>query len=59
MQKVLKQVGVKSIAKKDELKIFGKGPINASKLKLSVPNLSHRICMSALFSNTYRGKNTN
>ncbi len=48
MQKLLKQVGVKSIAKKDELKIFGKGPINASKLKLSVPNLGdHRICMSA------------
>ena len=48
MQKVLKQVGVKSIAKKDELKIFGKGPINASKLKLYVPNLGdHRICMAS------------
>ncbi len=48
MQKVLKQIGVKSIATKDELKIFGKGMINAKNKKILVPNLGdHRICMSS------------
>ena len=48
MQKILKQVGVKSILSKNELKIFGKGMINANNKKINVPNLGdHRICMSA------------
>ena len=48
MQKVIKQIGVKSIATKNELKIFGKGMINASDKKVFVPNLGdHRIVMSA------------
>ena len=48
MQKILKQIGIKTIAKKDNLKIFGKGMINASKKKINVPNLGdHRICMSS------------
>jgi len=47
MQKVLKQVGVKSISSKNELKIFGKGKINANHKKITVPNLGdHRIAMS-------------
>jgi len=47
MQKVLKQVGVKSISSKNELKIFGKGKINANNKKIIVPNLGdHRIAMS-------------
>ena len=47
MQKILKQVGVKSISKKGELKIFGKGLIEASSKKIKVKNLGdHRICMS-------------
>ena len=48
MQKVLKQVGVKCIAKKNEIKIFGKGMIDGKNKKINVPNLGdHRICMSA------------
>ena len=47
MQKVLKQIGVKSISSANQLKIFGKGKIDASK-KILVPNLGdHRICMSS------------
>ena len=46
MQKVLKQVGVKSIASKNEIKIYGLNDIDANR-KISVPNLGdHRICMS-------------
>ncbi|MDC0511588.1 3-phosphoshikimate 1-carboxyvinyltransferase [Pelagibacteraceae bacterium] len=48
MQKLLKQVGIKSVAKKNELKIFGKGMLDAKNKELIVPNLGdHRICMSA------------
>ena len=48
MQKVLKQAGVKSIAKKNEMKIFGKKNINNKNKKIFVPNLGdHRICMSS------------
>ncbi len=48
MQKVLKQVGVKCIATKNEIKIFGKGMINGTNKKINIPNLGdHRICMSA------------
>ena len=48
MQKVFKQVGIKTLAKKNEIKIFGKGLIDASSKKISVPNLGdHRICMSS------------
>ena len=47
MQKILKQVGIKSVFKKGEIKIFGKGPIEASSKKIKVKNLGdHRICMS-------------
>ena len=48
MQKVLKQIGVKSIASKNELKIFGKGMVDAKNMKVVVSNLGdHRICMSS------------
>jgi 3-phosphoshikimate 1-carboxyvinyltransferase len=48
MQKVLKQIGVKSIASKNELKIFGKGMVDAKNKKIIVSNLGdHRICMSS------------
>ena len=48
MQKILKQVGVKSAATKNQLKIFGKGMINARNKRILVPNLGdHRICMSS------------
>ena len=48
MQKILKQIGVKSNSSKNRLKIFGKGLIDASNKKVTVENLGdHRICMSA------------
>ena len=48
MQKVLKQIGVKSISNRDELKIYGQGSIDAKNKKILIPNLGdHRICMSS------------
>ena len=48
MQKVLNQIDIKSVAKKNEFKIIGKGIFDASHKKIIVPNLGdHRICMSA------------
>ena len=48
MQKILKQIGVKSRFSKGILKIFGKGMINASNKRVIVPSLGdHRICMSS------------
>ena len=48
MQKILKQVGVKSVASSNNIKIYGRGMIDAKNLKINVPKLGdHRICMSA------------
>ena len=48
MQKILKQIGIKSVFNKESLKIFGRGIIDASKKKIYVPNLGdHRICMAS------------
>jgi 3-phosphoshikimate 1-carboxyvinyltransferase len=48
MQKVLKQIGIKTISSKSELKVFGKSIINAKNKNILVPNLGdHRICMSS------------
>ena len=48
MQKVLKQIDIKSTSSKDELKIFGKGMLDASNKQIIIPNLGdHRICMSS------------
>ena len=48
MQRVLKQIGIKSISKKNEMKIFGKNFIEIKNKKITVPNLKdHRICMSS------------
>ena len=47
MQKVIKQIGIKSISNKNEIKIFGKNEIIKSNKKINVPKLGdHRICMS-------------
>ena len=49
MQKILSQIGVKSIATKNDLKIYGKKFINNKNKIIKVPNLGdHRICMSAV-----------
>ena len=48
MQKILKQIGIKSISSKKNFKIFGKGMMDASNKKILVPNIGdHRICMSS------------
>ncbi len=47
MQKILKQIGVRSIANRDEMKIFGHDFISNRNKKINVPKLGdHRICMS-------------
>ena len=59
MQKVLKQVGIKSISSKNELKIYGKGMIDASNKKIIVNNLGdHRICMSTFILAILTGAKT-
>jgi 3-phosphoshikimate 1-carboxyvinyltransferase len=48
MQKVLRQVGIKSISSKNKLKIYGSNEISFFKKKIFVPGLGdHRICMSS------------
>jgi 3-phosphoshikimate 1-carboxyvinyltransferase len=48
MKKILSQIGVRCILKKDEMKIYGKGMIDASNKKIVVGNLQdHRIAMCA------------
>ena len=59
MQKVLKQIGIKSIFTKNDLKIFGKNNIDSTKKKIIVPNLGdHRICMSTFILATLTGVKT-
>tara|TARA_B100001093_G_scaffold162894_1_gene155252 strand:- start:3910 stop:5259 length:1350 start_codon:yes stop_codon:yes gene_type:complete len=48
MQNIFKQIGIKTVAKGDSLKIFGKEKFNTNHKKIYVPNLGdHRICMSS------------
>ena len=59
MQKILKQVGIKSIASKDKIKIFGKGIFEARNKNILVQNLGdHRICMSAFILALITGAKT-
>ena len=59
MQKILKQLGVKSIFSQDQIKIFGKGMIDASRKKIFISNLGdHRICMSAFVLSLLTGAKT-
>jgi len=47
IKKILNQIGIKCKLTRDEMKIFGKGKINANRKKIIVPNLGdHRIAMS-------------
>ena len=44
----MKQIGVKSISAKNEMKIYGKSFVENKNKKIKVPNLGdHRICMSS------------
>ncbi len=59
MQKILRQVGIKNIASKNKLKIFGKNIISDKHKDVYVPNLGdHRICMSTLILSLITGVNT-
>ena len=59
MQKILKQIGVKTVYSNNEIKIFGKGMIKASSKKINVPKLGdHRICMSAFILGILTGAKT-
>ena len=59
MQKILKQIGVKTIAYKNNLKIFGEGMVNAENKTINVPNLGdHRICMSSFILAILTGAKT-
>ena len=47
MQKVLNQIGIKNIATKNEIKIYGKNSIQNKNKSINVPRLGdHRICMA-------------
>ncbi|PDH19221.1 MAG: 3-phosphoshikimate 1-carboxyvinyltransferase [Pelagibacterales bacterium MED-G43] len=59
MQKILKQVNIKSKYLKGELKIFGRGLFDASNKTIKVPNLGdHRICMSSFILGLLTGAKT-
>ncbi len=59
MQKVLKQIGVKTIASSNRIKIFGSDNFNLCKKKVFVPNLGdHRICMSTFILAILTGAKT-
>ena len=59
MQKVLKQIGIKSKATKNKMRIYGKSSINVKNKKIKVPNLGdHRICMSSVILSLITGIQT-
>ena len=59
MQKILKQIGIKSLAKKDEMQIYGKNFISNKNKKINVPKLGdHRICMSSTILSLVTGIKT-
>jgi 3-phosphoshikimate 1-carboxyvinyltransferase len=59
MQNILKQINIKSVYSKNNLKIFGKGVVDASKEKIIVKDLGdHRICMSSFILSILTGAKT-
>ena len=59
MQNILKQIGIKSIATKNKIKIYGKNFIESKDKKVIVPNLGdHRICMSSTILSLITGIKT-
>ena len=59
MQKILKQIGIKTQSKKSYLKVYGKGMIDASNKNINVANLGdHRICMSSFILTILTGAKT-
>ena len=59
MQDILEQIGIKSVATKDKIKIYGKNFIESKGKKINVPNLGdHRICMSSTILSLITGIKT-
>jgi 3-phosphoshikimate 1-carboxyvinyltransferase len=59
MQNILRQIGIKSFATKNKIKIYGKNFIEIKNKKINVPNLGdHRICMSSAILSLVTGVNT-
>ena len=60
MQKVLKQVGIKTISTKAELKIYGKGMIDASDKKITIQKgiHDHRVHMASFVLSLLTGCST-
>ena len=59
MRKILKQVGVKTKFKNNNVKIFGKQILNKKNIVIKVPNLGdHRICMSTVILSLVTGINS-
>ena len=59
MQKILKQIGIKTIASKNKIKIYGQDFAPKKSMKIIVPNLGdHRICMSAQILSSITGIKT-
>jgi len=59
MQNILKQIGVKSIATRNKIKIYGKNFIEGKNKKIKVPSLGdHRICMSSTILSLITGIKT-
>ena len=59
MQTILKQVGIKTVATKDGIKIYGKTFLENKNKKINVPDLGdHRICMSTLILSLITGVKT-
>ncbi len=56
MQKVLKQIGIKSISTKNEMRVYGRSFIESDNKKITIPNLGdHRICMSSVILSLVTG----
>ena len=59
MQKILRQAGVKTIASKDSIKIYGRKFSTTKNKIIKIPNLGdHRICMSGLILSLLTGIKT-
>ena len=60
MKKVLIQLGIKCVSKKNSMKIFGKTKINKKNIIIKVPSLGdHRICMSTVILSLITGIKSN
>ena len=59
MKKILNRIGIKCILKKNEMKIFGKGMLNANNKKIKIDNLGdHRVAMCAFILAILTGAET-